>query len=44
MGGAELIGGKERDAIAEVIDRGAVLFRYGFDKQRHGIYKVSEFE
>ncbi len=44
MGGAELIGGEERDAIAEVIDRGAVLFRYGFDKQRHGIYKVSEFE
>ncbi|MBT9132318.1 DegT/DnrJ/EryC1/StrS family aminotransferase [candidate division NPL-UPA2 bacterium Unc8] len=44
MGGAELIGGEEKDAIAEVIDRGAVLFRYGFDKQRHSIYKVSEFE
>ena len=44
MGGAELIGGKERDAIAEVIDRGAVLFRYGFDKERRGIYKVREFE
>jgi 8-amino-3,8-dideoxy-alpha-D-manno-octulosonate transaminase len=44
MGGAELIGREEKDAIAEVIDRGAVLFRYGFDKQRRGIYKVSEFE
>ncbi len=44
MGGAELIGEKEKSAIAEVIERGGVLFRYGFDKERHGIYKVDEFE
>lgn len=44
MGGSELIGREEKEAIAEVIDRGAVLLRYGFDDQRKGVYKVREFE
>lgn len=44
MGGSELIGREEKEAIAEVIDRGAVLLRYGFDNQRKGVYKVREFE
>jgi len=44
MGGSELIGREEKEAIGEVIDRGAVLLRYGFDEQRKGIFKVKEFE
>ena len=44
MGGSELIGKEEKEAIAEVIDRGAVLFRYGFDEKRKNIFKVREFE
>jgi len=44
MGGSELIGREEKEAIGEVIDRGGVLLRYGFDEQRKGIFKVKEFE
>lgn len=44
MGGSELIGREEKEALAKIIDRGAVLFRYGFDDQRKGIYQVREFE
>ena len=44
MGGSELFGKEEKEAIAEVIDRNAVLFRYGFDEKRKGIFKVKEFE
>jgi len=43
MGGAELIGKEEREAVSEVIDRG-VLFRYGFNEKRKNIFKVQEFE
>jgi 8-amino-3,8-dideoxy-alpha-D-manno-octulosonate transaminase len=43
MGGAELIGKEEREAVSEVIDRG-VLFRYGFDEKRQNIFRVLEFE
>lgn len=43
MGGAELIGKEEREAVSEVIDRG-VLFRYGFNEKRKNIFKVAEFE
>jgi len=43
MGGAELIGKEEREAVAEVIDRG-VLFRYGFNEKRKNIFTVLEFE
>lgn len=44
MGGSELIGKEEKDALAEVIDRGGVLFRYGFDEKRANVFKVAEFE
>lgn len=43
MGGSELIGKEEKAAVMDVLDRG-VLFRYGFDAQRRGIYKVAELE
>jgi len=43
MGGAELIGKEEQEAVAEVIGRG-VLFRYGFNEKRKNIFKVLEFE
>lgn len=44
MGGSELIGREEKEALCEVIDRGAVLLRYGFDSQRKEIFRVEEFE
>ncbi len=44
MGGSELIGKEEANALVEVIERGGVFFRYGFDEKRHGVYKVAEFE
>ncbi len=43
MGGAELIGKEEREAVSEVMDRG-VLFRYGFNEKRKNIFRVLEFE
>ena len=43
MGGAELIGKEEREAVSEVMDRG-VLFRYGFNEKRRNIFRVLEFE
>lgn len=43
MGGAELIGKEEREAVAEVMERG-VLFRYGFNEKRKNIFRVLEFE
>jgi 8-amino-3,8-dideoxy-alpha-D-manno-octulosonate transaminase len=43
MGGAELIGKEEQEAVSEVINRG-VLFRYGFNEKRKNIFRVLEFE
>ncbi len=43
MPGFEWLGEQEQEAVAEVMERG-VLFRYEFDQQRQGIYKVREFE
>lgn len=43
MGGAELIGKEEQEAVAEVIGRG-VLFRYGFNEKRKNIFTVQDFE
>lgn len=43
MGGAELIGKEEKEAVSEVIERG-VLFRYGFNEKRKNIFRVLEFE
>jgi len=43
MPGHEIIGKEEQDQILEVLSR-KVLFRYEFDQQRQGVYKVEEFE
>lgn len=43
MPGYELIGEEERREILEVLSR-KVLFRYEFDSDRKGIYKVQAFE
>ncbi|HEX7372841.1 MAG TPA: DegT/DnrJ/EryC1/StrS family aminotransferase, partial [Thermodesulfobacteriota bacterium] len=43
MGGAELIGKEEQEAVSEVVGRG-VLFRYGFNEKRKNIFKVLDFE
>jgi 8-amino-3,8-dideoxy-alpha-D-manno-octulosonate transaminase len=44
MPGYELIGEEEKSALLDVINRSGIFFRYGFDKERKGIYKVKEFE
>lgn len=44
MPGFEIIGEEERQAVNEVFDNGACLFRYGFDFMRNDTYKVIEFE
>lgn len=44
MPGFELIGKEEREAVNEVFDKGGILFRHSFDKERQGVYKVDEFE
>ncbi len=43
MPGREVYGEEELQEVSEVIKRG-ILFRYGFDAQRQGIFKVKEFE
>jgi 8-amino-3,8-dideoxy-alpha-D-manno-octulosonate transaminase len=43
MPGFEIFGEAEKQQVLEVLDTG-VLFRYEFGEQRHGIYKVKEFE
>jgi len=43
MPGFEIIGEEEKEQILEVLSR-KVLFRYGFDQQREGDYKVASFE
>ena len=43
MAGAELIGKEEMKEVQEVLETG-ILMRYGFDKERRGIYKVRQFE
>ncbi len=43
MPGHEVIGEEERKEILDVLSR-KVLFRYEFDAQREGVYKVQEFE
>lgn len=44
MAGLEWIGQEEKDAVMEVMDRGGVLFRYGFEEKRDRVFKVREFE
>jgi 8-amino-3,8-dideoxy-alpha-D-manno-octulosonate transaminase len=43
MAGAELIGKEEMKEVMDVMETG-VLMRYGFDKERKGIFKVRQFE
>jgi 8-amino-3,8-dideoxy-alpha-D-manno-octulosonate transaminase len=43
MPGYEWIGDVEREQVNQVFDTG-ILFRYEFDKERKGVYKVKEFE
>ncbi len=43
MPGFEVFGEEEKKQVLEVFDTG-VLFRYEFDQQRQGVYKVREFE
>lgn len=43
MAGAELIGSEEMKEVMDVLETG-VLMRYGFDKERKGIFKVRQFE
>jgi 8-amino-3,8-dideoxy-alpha-D-manno-octulosonate transaminase len=43
MPGFEIFGEEEKKEILDVLDTG-VLFRYEFNDQRKGIYKVKEFE
>jgi 8-amino-3,8-dideoxy-alpha-D-manno-octulosonate transaminase len=43
MPGYEIIGEEEKQEVLDVLSR-KVLFRYEFDQQRQGIYKVEAFE
>lgn len=43
MPGYELMGQEEMQEVLGVMETG-VLMRYGFDKERRGVYKVREFE
>ncbi len=43
MPGTELFGAEERKEINDVLETG-MLFRYGHDQQRKGIWKAREFE
>ena len=43
MPGFEVFGEEEKKQVLDVFDTG-VLFRYEFDQQRQGVYKVKEFE
>src|SRR4030042_2742781 len=43
MPGFEIIGEEEQKEILDVLSR-KMLFRYEFDQQRGGIYKVEDFE
>lgn len=43
MPGFEIFGDEEKKQVADVLDTG-VLFRYGFEKARKGVFKALEFE
>jgi len=43
MPGFEVIGEEEKAEILDVLSR-KTLFRYGFNEERQGIYKVETFE
>jgi 8-amino-3,8-dideoxy-alpha-D-manno-octulosonate transaminase len=43
MAGSELIGEEEKKEVMDILETG-VFMRYGFDKERKGVFKVREFE
>jgi 8-amino-3,8-dideoxy-alpha-D-manno-octulosonate transaminase len=43
MAGREVFGKEEMEQIQEVLKTG-IIFRYGFEKERNGIFKVRQFE
>ncbi len=43
MPGFEVFGKEEKEQVLEVMDKG-ILFRYEFEKERQGMFKVREFE
>jgi len=43
MAGTELFGNEERKEVMDVLETG-VLFRYGHDSQRNGVWKAKTFE
>ncbi|MBN2539672.1 MAG: aminotransferase class I/II-fold pyridoxal phosphate-dependent enzyme, partial [Deltaproteobacteria bacterium] len=43
MAGYELIGKEEAKEVMDILETG-VFMRYGFDKERNGVFKVKEFE
>ncbi len=43
MPGYEIIGEEEKKEILEVLTN-KIVFRYGFDAERKGVYKVASFE
>jgi 8-amino-3,8-dideoxy-alpha-D-manno-octulosonate transaminase len=43
MAGTELFGDEERKEVSDVLETG-ILFRYGHDSQRNGIWKARTFE
>ena len=43
MAGTELFGDEERKEVMDVLDTG-ILFRYGHDSQRNGVWKAKTFE
>ena len=44
MPGYELMGEEEKQAIMEVFEKGAVLYRYALDAKRQNIFRVDDFE
>ena len=44
MPGFELIGEEEKQAVADLFDKGGVLYRYGLDAKRQNIFRVNDFE
>lgn len=43
MAGREVFGKEELEQVQDVLKTG-ILFRYGFDKERNGVFKVRQFE
>jgi 8-amino-3,8-dideoxy-alpha-D-manno-octulosonate transaminase len=43
MAGAELFGKEELEEVMDVMQTG-ILMKYGFDKERKGVFKVQQFE